>query len=187
MSLRYDAGSNSFLQVGYSYGYTTRTFEDPLLTSRLYVFSHIQSGNILSTICFRNQINLSTGLQPLKNLWIRARLKLTSGLPYTPITGYIGVIPVNPVNLPEYTNQALYSEALFGNLNSARLPGYRSLDLSTSYDMDFSWAKLNIQGTLINVLNNKNVFYINNVTGEVVYQLPTVFNLSLGVGFELHA
>ncbi len=116
----------------------------------------------------------------MKKLWVRARLKLTSGLPYTPIAGYFGVVQFDPSNLPAYTGQALYSQALFGKLNSARLPGYQSLDLSASYDLNFGWARLNIQGTVINVFDKKNVFYINNVTGDVVYQLPTVFNLSLG-------
>jgi len=42
------------------------------------------------------------------------------------------------------------------------------------------WARFNLQAAVINALDKRNVFYINNVTGEVVYQLPVVFNLSLG-------
>ena len=167
-SITYDAGESLYLQIVYSYGYTNRTFNGVAFFPRYDL---------------RNQVNFSFGSQPIKNLWVRVRLKLTTGLPYTPITGYFGVIPFNPSNLPAYTGQALYSQALFGNLNSARLPGYQSLDLSASYDLNLDLLKLNIQGALINVLNRKNVFYINNVTGDVVYQLPTVFNLSLG--FEI--
>lgn len=165
MSVRYDAGPSLYFLTGYSYGYTTRTFDGATYYPRYDL---------------RNQINLSSGFQPLKNLWVRARLKLTSGLPYTPVEGYFGVIQFNPTDLPAYTQQALYSQALFGKLNTARLPGYRSLDLSASYDLDFGWAHANLQATVINLLDSRNVFYINNVTGEVVYQLPTVFNLSLG-------
>ena len=164
VSFRYDAGENLYLQAGYSYSTTTRTFNGATYYPRYDL---------------RNQINLSSGLELARNLWIRARLKLTSGLPYTPITGYFGVIPFNPSNLPSYTKQALYSQALFGSVNTARLPGYQSLDISASYDWNFSWSQLSIHGTLINLLDNKNVFYINNITGEVVYQLPTVFNLSV--------
>ena len=168
VSFKYDAGENLYLQTGYSYSWTTRTFNGVTYFPRYDV---------------RNQLNISCGLQPLKNLWVRARLKLTSGLPYTPINGYFGVIQFDPSNLPAYTNQALYAQALFGKVNSARLPGYQSLDISASYDLNLSWTRCNIQGTLINVLDKKNVFYINNVTGNVVYQLPTVFNLSAGWSF----
>jgi len=168
VSFKYDAGENLYLQVGYSYSRTTRTFNGITYFPRYDV---------------RDLANISSGFQPAKNLWVRGRLKLTSGLPYTPITGYFGVIPVEPNNLQAYTNQALYAQALFGKVNSARLPGYQSFDLSASYDLTLNWTQLNIQGTLINVLDKKNVFYINNVTGNVVYQLPTVFNLSLGWSF----
>ncbi len=165
VSLRYDAGRSLYIQAGYSYGNTTRTFDGSTYYPRYDL---------------RNQINLSTGFQPVRNLWLRGRLKMTSGLPYTPIDGYFGVVQFNPADLPAYTGQALYSQALFGSLNSARLPGYQSLDLSASYDLDFGWVHLNLQGTVTNLLDKRNVFYINNVTGEVVYQLPTIYNLSLG-------
>ncbi|MGA7160832.1 MAG: TonB-dependent receptor [Bacteroidota bacterium] len=168
VSFKYDAGENLYLQVGYSYSRTTRTFNGITYFPRYDV---------------RNQINISSGFEPLKNLWLRGRLKLASGLPYTPINGYFGVVQVDPANTQAYINQALYAQALFGKVNSARLPGYESLDLSATYDMNLTWTQLNIQGTLINVLDKKNVFYINNVTGSVVYQLPTVFNFSLGLSF----
>lgn len=165
VSFKYDAGRSLYFQAGYSYGMTTRTFDGVTYYPRYDL---------------RNQLNLSTGFQPVNKLWVRGRLKLTSGLPYTPIDGYFGVVQFNPTNLPAYTGQALYSQALFGKLNSARLPGYQSLDLSASYKLDLAGTSFNLQATVINVLDKKNVFYINNVTGNVVYQLPTVFNLSLG-------
>ncbi len=168
VSVRYDAGASLYFQTGYSYGFTTRTFNGATYYPRYDL---------------RNQINISSGVQPARKLWIRARWKLAGGLPYTPIEGYFGAVPFNPSNLPGYTNQGLYSQALFGSVNSARLPGFQSLDLSASYDLDLDWAHFNIQGMVINVYNRKNVFYINNITGDVVYQLPTVFNLSLGWSF----
>ena len=168
LSYTYDAGENLYWQVGYSYSRTTRTFNGNTYFPRYDL---------------RNQLNTSSGFQLAKNLWLRGRLKLTSGLPYTPINGYFGVIQFDPSNLPAYANQALYAQALFGKVNSARLPGYESLDLSASYDLNLNWTHCNIQGTLINVLDKKNVFYINNITGSVVYQLPTIFNLSVGWSF----
>ncbi len=163
LSFKYDAEA-SYIEGGYSFGYTTRTFDSLIYYPRYDL---------------RHQINISAGWQPYSKFWLRARWKFTSGLPYTPITGFYGVVQFDPYNLPGYTGQPLYSQVLFGNLNTARLPGYQSLDISTSYDLDWDWAHFNIQGTLINVYNKKNVFYINNVSGDVVYQFPTMFNLSL--------
>ena len=168
VSVKYDAGESFYIQGGYSYSYTTRSFSGETYFPRYDV---------------RDQLNLSGGVEPLKDLWFRARLKLTSGLSYTPVSGYFGTIQFDPSDLPSYTNQALYAQALFGKINSARLPGYKSLDLSASYDLNLGWTSFNLQGTLINLLDTKNVFYINNITGNVVYQLPTIFNLSLGWNF----
>lgn len=165
VSLRYDAGPALYFLAGYSYGNTRRVFNGNEYYPRYDL---------------RNQVNLSAGFRPLEKLWIRARLKLTSGLPYTPIDGYFGVIQSDPVRLPAYTGQPTNSQPLFGDVNSARLPGYQSLDFSAAYDLDLGWARFNLQGSVINVLNKKNVFYINNVTGDVVYQLPALFNFSLG-------
>ena len=157
-----------YLQGSYSFGRTTRTFEGVTYYPRYDL---------------RHQMNLTAGWQAYGNLWLRAKWKIASGLPYTPIAGFYGLMQFDPYNLPAYAEQPLYNQALFGNLNTARLPGFQSLDLSGSYELYFDWAHLTLQGTLINVYNRRNVFYINNVTGDVVYQLPTLFDFSLGWNF----
>jgi CarboxypepD_reg-like domain/TonB-dependent Receptor Plug Domain len=164
LSFKYDIES-SYLEGSYSFGKTTRTFNGSTYYPRYDL---------------RDQINLTAGWQPLDKLWLRAKWKITSGLPYTPISGYFGLEQSDPYNLPAYAEQPVNSQVLFGNLNSARLPGFQSLDISASYNVDWDWAHFDVQGTVINLYDKRNVFYINNVTGDVVYQLPTIFNLSLG-------
>ncbi len=165
LSFKYDAGASSYFEGNYSFGRTTRTFDGLTYFPRYDL---------------RHQLNISAGWQVIDNLWLRVRWKLTSGLPYTPITGFYGLLPFNPYNLPSYVPQPLYGQVIFGNLNSARLSGYQSLDISAAYSFDFGGVHLNIQGTVINVYDKRNVFYINNITGNVIYQLPTLFNISLG-------
>lgn len=164
LSFKYDIES-LYIEGSYSFGKTTRSFDGLTYYPRYDL---------------RHQLQATTGWQPVDKLWLRAKWKFTSGLPYTPIAGFFGAVQFDPYNLPGYTGQPLYSQVLFGDLNTARLPGFQSLDFSASYDVDWNWARFNIQGTLINTFNKKNVFYINNVSGDVVYQLPTTFNLSLG-------
>lgn len=163
LSFKYDAEA-SYIEGSYSFGKTTRTFDGLTYYPRYDL---------------RHQINVTAGWEPYSKFWLRARWKFTSGLPYTPITGFYGVVQFDPYNLPGYSSQPLYSQVLFGNLNTARLPGFQSIDISASYDVNWDWVHFGVQGALINVYNKKNVFYINNVSGDVVYQLPTVFNLSI--------
>jgi hypothetical protein len=164
LSAKYDIGA-SYIEGSYSFGKTTRSFNGTTYYPRYDL---------------RHQIQATAGVQLADKLWLRAKWKFTSGLPYTPIDGFYGTVQFDPYNLPGYTGQPLYSQVLFGNLNTARLPGFQSLDISASYDVDWDWMHLSIQGMVINVYNKRNVFYINNVTGAVIYQLPTTFNVSLG-------
>ncbi len=164
MSFRYET-ERYYLEGNYSFGRTTRTFDGTTYYPRFDL---------------RHQLNLSAGYQPASRLWLRARWKITSGLPYTPITGFYGIITPDPYHLPNYVNQQLSSQVAFGKLDAARLSGYQSLDISCSYDVNISGIGFTATGTIINLYDKRNVFYINNVTGDVVYQLPTVWNLSLG-------
>ncbi|MDE3056947.1 MAG: TonB-dependent receptor [Bacteroidota bacterium] len=164
LSFKYDI-EQWYVEGSYSFGKTSRSFDGLAFYPRYDL---------------RHQLQATTGWQPVDNMWLRARWKFTSGLPYTPINGFFGAVQFDPFNLPGYTGQPLYSQVLFGDLNTARLPGFQSLDLSASYDVKWDWMHFALQGTVINAYNNKNVFYINNVTGSVVYQLPTIFNVSLG-------
>lgn len=166
LSFKYDT-ERYYLEGNYSYGKTTRTLNGETYYPRYDL---------------RHQLNLSAGYQPVNKLWLRAKWKITSGLPYTPIMGFYGIITPDPYHLPGYVDQRLSSQVSFGKLNTSRLPGYQSLDLSASYDLLVSGVHLTLTGTVINLYNKRNVFYINNVTGDVVYQLPTVWNLSLGWG-----
>lgn len=164
LSIKYDA-EKSYIEGSYSFGRTTRSFNGLTYFPRYDL---------------RHQLNISAGWQPISKLWLRARWKLTSGLPYTPVTGFYGLVTFDPYNLPGYDQQQLNSQVMFGSLNTARLPGYQSLDVSASYDFQVYGAGFTLQTTIINSYNRRNVFYINNVTGDVVYQLPTVLNVSLG-------
>lgn len=173
LSARYDV-ERYYAEVNYSFGRTSRTFPSGIPQSPLLTYAPRYD--------LRHQVNLSVGWQPLRRFWLRARWKLTSGLPYTPITGFYGIISPDPYDLNGYYSQYLAGQVAFGDLNSARLSGYQSLDLSASYDLVIGDARFKLTGTVINAYDNRNVFYINNVTGDVVYQLPTAFNISLGWG-----
>ncbi len=131
----------------------------------------------------RHQANLSTGWQPYGGLWVRAHWEYGSGLPYTPLAGFYPQLLLDPNNIHGYTNGPTASQIVFGQKNSARLPAYERLDFSASYETVLLGLNWTSELMLINIYNRKNVFYINNVSGDVEYSLPFIVNFSLSWRF----
>ena len=73
---------------------------------------------------------------------------------------------------------------LYGTLNSGRLPYYHRLDVSVKRSWQLG-ANTTLEGnvSVINAYNRKNIFYINRVTGEVVYQLPIIPSIGAVLSF----
>lgn len=126
-----------------------------------------------------HQLNLSLGWMPVRNLWLRSHWEYGSGLPYTPVAGFYPQLRLDPNNLSGYTNAATTTQILFGKKNDAQMPPYHRLDASISYKLRVLGLDMTPQMTLINVYNRMNVFYVNNVSGDVEYSLPFILNFSL--------
>ncbi len=126
-----------------------------------------------------DQLNLSIGWAPILGLWMRARWEYCSGLPYTPLAGYYPQLALDPDNLSGYLKSKASSQIIFGAKNSARMSPYHRLDLSLSYDVHACGVDLTPRVMLVNVYNRMNVFYINNVSGDVEYSLPFIVNFSV--------
>ena len=73
---------------------------------------------------------------------------------------------------------------LFADLNQGRLPTYHRLDLDVKRRFFFSEnINLEIDLSVTNVYNRKNIFYKNIITGEDVYQLPIMPSLGFTFSF----
>ncbi len=127
----------------------------------------------------RHQVNLSSGWEAFDKFWIRAHWEYGSGLPYTPLSGFYPELHIDPNDLAGYTNASTSSQIVFGEKNSARMSPYHRLDASLSYKARLFGMELTSELMLINVYNRRNVFYINNVSGDVEYSLPFIINFSL--------
>lgn len=127
----------------------------------------------------RHQLNLSSGWQPFQKFWMRTHWEYGSGLPYTPLSGFYPELHLDPNNLSGYASAGTSSQIVFGEKNSARMPAYHRLDLSASYEAEFLGIDWTSELMLVNVYNRRNVFYINNVSGDVEYSLPFIVNFSL--------
>ncbi|MEM6648375.1 MAG: TonB-dependent receptor [Bacteroidota bacterium] len=124
----------------------------------------------------RHQVNLLASTT-LAGIDLSARWEFGSGLPFSRVVGFDGfaVIDdiVDPFSLP--TERRVIYERPFSGL----LPAYHRLDLSGNYTIEMPGAALTVSGSLINVYNRANLFYLDVFTLRRVDQLP--FVPSLGV------
>lgn len=134
----------------------------------------------------RHNINLVATYSFLKDnsLEVSARWNFGSGLPFTPTGGYYQGETFGDGITTDYTttNPADLS-VLLGDINSARLPTYHRFDITIKKKFEFKNSnKLEIKGGVTNMYNRENIFYVNRVTNEKIYQLP--FLPSLGLSFN---
>lgn len=152
----------------YSYGKSTRwdgfEFYSP-------VFDRRHNVNLVGTYLFGDKKNLETSI----------RWNLGSGLPFTPTIGFYeeqnfqdGVTSDYINNNPDYVSTNL------GLFNSERLPYYHRLDITVKKRFEFkNDTKMEVVASVTNVYNRKNIFYINRITSEKIYQFPILPSLGL--------
>ncbi len=113
------------------------------------------------------------------------RWNFGSGMPFTQTAGVFQGVDFTQggVDTDVITNNPSYQNFLYGEINEGRLPDYHRMDISAKKIFRFkNDLQLDLQVSVTNVYNRKNIFYINRLTGEAVYQLPVL--PSLGVAFK---
>ena len=152
-----------FLWGVYSYGKTRRwdgfEYYTPLFDRRHNI-------NLVGTYAFGKK----------KNLELSVRWNLGSGLPFTPTTGYFqGENFGNGINTDYTTTNTNDVSLLTGELNSARLPTYHRLDITVKQNWVFkNDNSLELVIGITNVYDRNNIFYVNRVTNDKIYQLPVL-------------
>lgn len=115
-----------------------------------------------------------------KNWSADIRWNFGSGFPFTQTEGYYGPKPnfqdgidsdIADVNAEE-------PEIIFGELNGGRLPNYHRLDFSLNRVFELSKrSKIEVNLSVTNIYDRDNVFYVDRVRFETVYQLPLMPSL----------
>ncbi len=120
------------------------------------------------------EVNLGDGWQT-SAVWV-----YSSGLPFTESIGFYDRFYFNDI-----TNQNLIENfnpfAILRDINLGRLPDYHRLDLSLSKKIEFSFAKVSLDFSIINVYDRENIFYFTRDTGERVNMLPFLPTASVKV------
>ena len=123
----------------------------------------------------RHNINLVSSFSfGKKDSWkADARWNLGSGFPFTQTQGFYENIPFSDGINTDYTIENGELEIVYAELNKGRLSYYHRLDLSLSKTIEISKNTiLEITASVTNAYNRNNIFYINRITDERIYQLP---------------
>lgn len=164
-------GNRLFLWGVYSYGHSIRWDGD---TTYFPVFDRRHNINLVGTYLLGKN----------KGLEISVRWNLGSGLPFTPTAGFYQQENFNGgVTTDPNTTNASTVTTLLGDYNSGRLPYYHRLDLTVKKLFRFkNESVVEIIASVTNLYNRKNIFYVNRVSNEKIYQFPIL--PSLGASFK---
>lgn len=163
--------SRLFLWGVYSYGKSTRWDG---FTEYFPVFDRRHNINLVGTYMFGKK----------KDIELSIRWNLGSGLPFTPTAGYYqgenfqGGVTTDPtLSNPDNVSTIL------GEFNSKRLPAYHRLDITVKKQFNFKNKDiLEVIASVTNVYDRNNIFYVNRVTSEKIYQFPIL--PSLGISYK---
>jgi len=173
-TLKYDK-NRFYLWAVYSLGYVKRKYEDVDGQTKWY-YPHYDR---------RHNINLvATYVLGAKYDWeLNARWNFGTGFPFTLTKGYYPLLTFSDGIYTDYTTAAEELGILYDDLNSGRLPDYYRLDISAKKTFTLGrYTKLEANLGVTNVTNRENIFYVDRVTNEKIYQLP--FMPSAGLTFS---
>lgn len=133
----------------------------------------------------RHNVNLLAAYQfgAHKSFEVSARWNLGSGFPFTPTGGFYEQLLLGPIQQPvDQQNGAL--GVFYGDLNSRRLPYYHRLDFSARK----TWKlrenlKFELDASVTNAYDRRNIFYFDRVTSTRVDQLPVLPALGASLSF----
>jgi len=171
MTLKYDQ-KRFYCWIVYSYAFVDRFYEDINGELQHYYphFDRRHNINLVGTYRFGSQLTWE----------LSARWNFGSGFPFTQTQGYYEKNTFDDGIYSDYISNNGELGIIYGDLNEGRLPTYHRLDVNFKKRFYLSEvSKIDIDLSLVNVYNRKNVFYRDRITGEIVNQLP--FMPSLGV------
>jgi hypothetical protein len=170
-TLKYDQ-RNFYCWIVYSYAFVNRYYEDQDSVMQQYFphFDRRHNLNLVGTYRFGSQLTWE----------ISARWNFGSGFPFTQTQGYYEQISFDDGIYSDYTTNNGDLGIIYADLNEGRLPAYHRLDLNFKKRFNLTEnSKLDIDFSLVNVYDRKNVFYRDRITGEIVYQLPIMPSLGI--------
>lgn len=133
----------------------------------------------------RHNINLmATYTAGARREWeFSARWNFGSGFPFTMIDGYYEHYQITDVNIDPCTASGDLG-IIYSDLNKGEMPSYHRLDIDVKRKISFSeHTTLDIDLSVTNVYDHKNIFYVDVVNNKNIYQLPVMPSLGMTLSF----
>ncbi len=173
--LKYDY-NKFYAWMVYSLGYVHREYENEQGKLSTYTPHFDRRHNV--------NVVLSYITGPKKQWEFNLRWNFGTGFPFTQVQGFYEHLTLPGGVNTKYSTENGKLGVLYADLYKGRLPTYHRLDVDAKRNFYFSEkTKLVLDFSIINVYNRKNIFYVDLVTGKVVYQLPFMPSLSLNLYF----
>ena len=134
----------------------------------------------------RHNVNIVSSYQfGKKKLWeVNCRWNLGSGFPFTQTQGYYEKLTFPSGIFSSTTNQNGDMGLLYADYNKGRLPYYHRLDIGLTRKFDLNEnSVLEVNFTLTNVYDRQNIFYVDRISNQKVYQLPFMPSAGVSLSF----
>lgn len=119
----------------------------------------------------RHHLNVLGVLHLLERLTAVLRWEFGSGFPFTQTVGYFDRLMLRDALPGPFELETGKPYTMLGPKNAARLPAYHRLDASVVYQLSFIGMRGNFGVHIMNLYDNKNVFYFDRKTGQRVDML----------------
>jgi hypothetical protein len=163
-SLSYE-NQHWYIWLVYSLGKVTREYENILDEIETYTphYDRRHNVNFVSSYTFGE-----------KRQWeINLRWNFGSGFPFTLTKGYFENLTFNGgLDTDFITSNGEYG-IIYDDLNKGRLPDYLRLDIGMKRIFIFNkHTQLEVNANITNAYNQMNLFYIDRISQQKIYQLP---------------
>ena len=166
-------------------------------TKKLYIWTAYSLGKVVRWDGFdeyapvfdrRHNINLIVTYNFGKNeSWeVSSRWNLGTGLPFKQTVGAYEEPVISNIDDDYVTGNANELTFIYEDGNTGRLPTYHRLDINIKKTLEFEKyenMKFEFVGGVTNVYSRNNIFYVNRVTNEKVYQLPIMPSIAINFKF----
>ncbi|MBK7028813.1 MAG: TonB-dependent receptor plug domain-containing protein [Bacteroidales bacterium] len=134
----------------------------------------------------RHNVNLVTSYRfGNENSWeVNFRWNFGSGFPFTQTQGFYEELNFEEGIFSNIITQNGSLGIIYGEYNKGRLPYYHRLDggITKTFQLREN-SSLEVNFTITNAYNRKNIFYVDRISNEKVYQLPLMPSAGLNLTF----
>jgi len=175
LSLEYDY-RKIYVWFVYSLGFVNREYENVAGEMVSYT-PHFDRRHNMNFI-----LSYVTG--PKKQWEFSVRWNFGTGFPFTQVQGFYEHLTFPGGVNNDYVIENGQLGLIYADLFGGRLPTYHRLDIDMKKNFYLGAnTKLVLDLSIINVYNRENVFYVDLVTNEIVYQLPFMPSAGISLYF----